>query len=93
MKRKAAKPKKTEGGYSIAGVLAHEPHLDGSKLFPCHKCGRQVWMSPASQRLLAAGGSIASCLECGQAAVAAGEEFGGMAPGAIEEFYAWLQRN
>jgi hypothetical protein len=32
-------------------------------------------------------------MECGEAAIAAGEEFGGAAPGAIEEFYAWLQRN
>jgi hypothetical protein len=30
---------------------------------------------------------------CGEAAIASGEEFAGVAPGAAEEFYAWLQRN
>jgi hypothetical protein len=30
---------------------------------------------------------------CGEAAIASGAEFGGAAPGAVEEFNAWLQRN
>jgi|HubBroStandDraft_2_1064218.scaffolds.fasta_scaffold1255466_2 hypothetical protein len=96
MKPKGGKPKKPEENPElshIVGVLAHQTHVDGSRLFPCTKCRRQVWMSPASQRLLATGKWGACCMECGEAAIAAGEEFGGAAPGAIEEFYAWLQRN
>jgi hypothetical protein len=93
MKPKAGKPKKPEGNDRIIGVLAHEAHLDGSKLFPCTQCRRQVWMSPASQRLLAAGKWDACCIECGATAIASGDEFGGAAPGAVEEFYAWMQRN
>jgi len=90
---KPKKPEKPAGNDHIIGVLAHEAHLDGSKLFPCTVCRRQVWMSPASQRLLATGKWVSCCMGCGEAAIASGAEFGGAAPGAVEEFNAWLQRN
>jgi len=93
MRQKARKPEKPERNHHIIGVLAHQAHVDGSRLFPCTQCRRQVWMSPASQRLLATGKWGACCMECGEAAIASGEEFAGVAPGAVEEFYGWLQRN
>jgi len=90
---KARKPEAPEGSHRIIGVLAHEAHVDGSRLFPCTQCRRQVWMSPASQRLLATGKWGACCMGCGEAAIASGDEFAGAAPGAVDELYAWLRRN
>jgi len=88
MRPKAGKPERPDGNHHIIGVLAHQAHVDGSRLFPCTQCRRQVWMSPASQRLLATGKWDACCMGCGEAAIASGEEFAGAAPGAAEEFYA-----
>lgn len=93
MRPRAGKPEKSKGSHRIIGVLAHQAHVDGSRLFACTQCRRQVWMSPASQRLLATGKWGASCMGCAEEAIASGGEFAGVAPGAVEEFYAWLQRN
>jgi len=93
MSRKARKPEKPEEPSHIIGVLAHGAHVQGSKLFPCAQCGRQVWMSPASQRLLVTGNWLPSCEKCGYAAIEAGADLQGPAPGALEEFHAWLNRN
>ncbi|MGA2739776.1 MAG: hypothetical protein ABSG65_20335 [Bryobacteraceae bacterium] len=93
MRSKDQKPEKPEEKHHIIGVMAHQAHVDGSRLFPCTQCRRQVWMSPASQRLLSTGKWSACCMGCGEAVIASGDEFAGMAPSAVEEFYAWLQRN
>jgi hypothetical protein len=93
MRRKTEEPEDRGAPDRIIGVLTQETHVDGSKLYPCVECRRQVWMSPASQRLLATGKWLPSCERCGQAAIAAGADLQGPAPGALEEFQAWLKRN
>jgi hypothetical protein len=86
MSQKAGKP---DGGH-IIGALAHEWHVGGSKLYACGECSQMVWLSPASQRLMATGKWDACCLRCARAS---GTEFAGLAPGAIEEVLAWMDRN
>jgi hypothetical protein len=93
MSRKARKPEKPDEPSHIIGVAAHGVHVEGSKLFPCAQCGLPVWMSPASQRLLATGEWLPSCEKCGYAAIDAGADLQGLAPGALEELHAWLNRN
>ena len=55
-------------------VVAGEPPLvPGSRVAPCYMCGRDLWVPPSSERVLADG--LLVCLPCGlvAAALASGE--------------------
>jgi hypothetical protein len=76
----------------VAGVLAHEVHVGGSKLFPCAECGRKVWMAPTSQRFLQSKPSArVICIQCAEVVCADLEPT--VLPGMIEELLGWRDRN
>jgi ribosomal protein S27AE len=80
---------------SIIGMPAHWEHVTGSKLFSCGQCGVSVWLSPNSQRAVAAVGAKVLCVKCAPPDVMAEFEAGdfGVLEGAIEEYLCWRDRN